>query len=138
MGASVRKVRAKDVAANTKRGGDLRLLLSPLTVGATSGFMGVGTLQPGERIIDHAHPYSEEFLYVIRGALEVVVDGQELTLRPGEALMVPRDARHRLACTGDVEAEVVFHNTPLAPRPELGHVDFEPTLAGAADPVVGG
>jgi putative monooxygenase len=28
---------------------------------------------------------------------------------------------------GDVEARMVFHLGPLAPRPELGHVDTEHT-----------
>jgi putative monooxygenase len=49
--------------------------------------------------------------------------------------------RHRFRNVGDVEARMVFHLGPLAPRPELGHVDTEdasgaepagpPDLAGA-------
>ena len=54
-------------AADRRRGGELRVLLAPRTVGSTSGFMGVATLLPGERIAEHYHPYSEEFLYVVRG-----------------------------------------------------------------------
>src|SRR5918994_1547643 len=60
---------ADDVQANTRRGGDIRTLLSPATVGSTSGFMGVATLDPGEVMGEHYHPYSEEFVYVARGEL---------------------------------------------------------------------
>jgi putative monooxygenase len=33
--------------------------------------------------------------------------------------------RHRFRNVGNVEARMVFHLGPLAPRPELGHVDTE-------------
>ena len=35
--------------------------------GSTSGFMGVATIGPGDWIAEHYHPYSEEFIYVVRG-----------------------------------------------------------------------
>lgn len=118
-------VAAADVAADTRRGGELRVLLGPRTVGSTSGFMGVATLRPGERIAEHYHPYSEEFLYVAQGAITVDLDDAPVPLATGEALFVPINVRHRLRNTGTVDAEVVFHLGPLAPRPELGHVDTE-------------
>ncbi|GIM84538.1 cupin domain-containing protein [Salinispora arenicola] len=118
-------VAAADVAADTRRGAELRVLLGPRTVGSTSGFMGVATLRPGERIAEHYHPYSEEFLYVARGAITVDLNDVAVPLAAGEALFVPIDVRHRLRNTGAEDAEVVFHLGPLAPRPELGHVDTE-------------
>ena len=57
----------EEMAADTRRGGDVRTLLSPKTVGSTSGFMGVATIAPGDRIAEHCHPYSEEFIYCVRG-----------------------------------------------------------------------
>ena len=53
------------------------------------------------------------------------LDDEPVPLAAGEALFVPRHVRHRLRNTGDEPAEVVFHLGPLAPRPELGHVDTE-------------
>ncbi|MEV0428797.1 cupin domain-containing protein [Micromonospora sp. NPDC050495] len=122
---STARVSVHDVTADRRRGGELRVLLGPKTVGSTSGFMGVATLGPGERIAEHYHPYSEEFLYVARGAITVDLDDRPVPLAAGEALFVPRDVRHRLRNTGAEPAEVVFHLGPLAPRPELGHVDTE-------------
>jgi putative monooxygenase len=118
-------VRLTDISPNRRRGGDLRVLLSPRTCGATAGFGGALTLRPAEYVSEHYHPYSEEFLFVVRGELEMTLDGEPVALRRDDALMVPRNVRHRLVNTGDEDAFVVFHTSPLAPRPELGHVDTE-------------
>ncbi|GAA3501772.1 cupin domain-containing protein [Streptomyces prasinosporus] len=133
------RVAVDSVAANTRRGGDVRVTLSPRTVGCSSGFGGVLRLAPGEHVTEHLHPYSEEFLHVVRGRLEMSLDGAPVELGPGDSLLVPIGVRHRLVNTGTVPAEAVFHLSPLAPRPELGHVDTEEPLdAGAGNPDIGG
>jgi putative monooxygenase len=132
-----RKVAVRDVIANRHRGGEIRVLLSPKTVGAASGFLGVLSLDPGDHVNEHYHPYSEEFLYVVRGRLTVRVDGEPVDLGAGEALLIPIDAKHRVQNLGDERAEAVFHLCPLAPRPELGHVDTEPPRAAGPAPRVG-
>jgi quercetin dioxygenase-like cupin family protein len=114
-----------DVPANTRRGGDLRILLSPGTVGAASGFMGAATIAPGDRIGEHYHPYSEEFVFVIGGRLTAVLDGVPLEVGARHALLIPAKVRHRLINEGDEDAVLVFSLSPLAPRPELGHVETE-------------
>ncbi|MDV9186919.1 cupin domain-containing protein [Streptomyces sp. SR27] len=122
-----RIVNLSDTEPNRRRGGDLRAMLTPATVGSTSGFMGLAIVQPGERIGEHYHPYSEEFVYVVSGALEVDLDGDTYALQPDQGLLIPIDVRHRFRNVGDVEARMVFHLGPLAPRPSLGHVDTEIT-----------
>ncbi|MEU6242917.1 MULTISPECIES: cupin domain-containing protein [unclassified Streptomyces] len=126
-------VNLMDAEPNTRRGGDLRAMLTPATVGSTSGFMGVALIQPGDRIGEHYHPYSEEFVYVICGRLEVDLDGEAHPLLPEQGLLIPMNMRHRFRNVGDDEARLVFHLGPLAPRPQLGHVDTEETdVVGAA------
>ena len=136
------KVAARNVAPNRRRGGDIRVVLSPKTASSTSGFMGTLTLAPGEFVSEHYHPYSEEFLYLVRGQLSVRVEGtKEIKLSAGEGLMIPIGLRHRVRNSAQQEAHAVFHLSPLAPRPDLGHVDTEPLPeAGDADPApaVGG
>jgi putative monooxygenase len=110
-----------------RRGGEVRTLLSPRTVGSTSGFMGVATLGPGERIAEHYHPYSEEFLLVVSGTITAELDGVPHVLPARHGALIPVGVRHRLRNAGSDEAFVVFHLGPLAPRPELGHVDTEAT-----------
>jgi putative monooxygenase len=128
--SGVAKIAIVDVEPNRRRGGDLRALLTPKTVGATSGFMGVAMLEVGEFITEHYHPYSEEFIYLVRGKVVMRVDGEPVRLQAGESLLIPKDVRHRLENAGDEQAFLVFHLSPLAPRPELGHVDTETTSPG--------
>jgi len=132
-----------EVEPNTRRGGDLRAMLTPTTVGSTSGFMGVAIVQPGDRIAEHYHPYSEEFIYVVCGQLEVDLDGEPHPLQPEQGLLIPSHMRHRFRNVGKVEARMVFHLGPLAPSPPLGHVDTEdaegrPIPAEAAHAGAGG
>lgn len=127
-----KKMAAHDVPSNRRRGGDLRTLLSPATVKSTSGFMGVLTLKPGESVSEHYHPYSEEFLFLVSGHLTVRLDGEPVPVAGGEGLFIPQRVRHRLENDGDEPAFSVFHLGPLAPRPDLGHVDTEPAPAPAA------
>ncbi|MFE4452828.1 cupin domain-containing protein [Streptomyces sp. NPDC056796] len=122
-----RIVDLSETQPNRRRGGDLRALLTPTAVGATSGFMGLALVAPGDRIGEHYHPYSEEFVYVVQGLLEVDLDGEVHAMRPDQGLLIPPHVRHRFRNVGDVEARMVFHLGPLAPRPELGHVDTEVT-----------
>ncbi|TCP56796.1 putative monooxygenase [Tamaricihabitans halophyticus] len=122
-----------DAVPNHRRGGELRVTLSPKTVGSTSGFGGVLWLSPGEFVTEHYHPYSEEFLHVITGTMEMSLDGQPVRVGAGDALLVPIGVRHRLVNVGDQQAMVVFHLAPLAPRPDLGHVDTEQPIAATSE-----
>ncbi|ONI87900.1 cupin [Actinosynnema sp. ALI-1.44] len=114
-----------DCEPNRRRGAEIRVVLGPATVGSTSGFMGVATVRPGESIAEHYHPYSEEFLYVVAGRLTVDLDGEPVELGADEGVLIPINTRHRLRNSGTEVVRAVFHLGPLAPRPELGHVDTE-------------
>ena len=75
---------------------------------------------------------------MISGRITMLLDGEPVELTAREGLLVPIDVRHRLENTGDEPAELVYHLGPLAPRPDLGHVDTErlprPDLAPAGEP----
>jgi aromatase len=124
-GSRFRVVARRDIEPNRRRGAEIRVVLGPATVGATSGFMGVAEVAPGEAIAEHYHPYSEEFLYVVTGTLTVDLDGVPTAVRTDEGVLIPVNTRHRLRNTGTGVVRAVFHLSPLAPRPELGHVDTE-------------
>jgi quercetin dioxygenase-like cupin family protein len=115
-----------DVPANRRRGGDIRTLLSPATVGATSGFLGTLRLEPAEVVTEHWHPYSEEFLFCVEGEITLRLNGQERVVRANEGVLIPIGVRHRLVNNGTESAFLVFQLGPLAPAPHLGHVDTEP------------
>lgn len=121
-----RTVSRHDVPSNRRRGGDIRTVLSPATVGATAGFLGTLTLGPGEVVTEHWHPYSEEFLFCVSGVITLRLNGDPLPLRADEGVLIPIGVRHRLVNETGAIAFLVFSLSPLAPRPELGHVDTEP------------
>jgi putative monooxygenase len=98
-----------DRPPNRRRGGDIRTLLSPDTVGAAAGF----------------HPYSEEFLYCSAGSVTVRLNGEDIALHAEQAVHIPIGVRHRVLNDGGETAFFVFFLGPLAPRPDLGHVDTE-------------
>lgn len=123
---TARTISIHEVPPNRRRGGDVRTLLSPATVKATAGFMGTVLLEPGESVTEHYHPYSEEFLFLCEGEITVRLDGQDTVVRAGSGVFIPMHTRHRVHNHGAERAFGVFHLGPLAPRPELGHVDTEP------------
>ncbi|WP_067563093.1 cupin domain-containing protein [Nocardia acidivorans] len=137
--ANWKTVTAEQVEPNRRRGGDIRVVLSPKTVGSTCGFGGELTLAPDEVVTEHYHPYSEEFLHVVSGSLRLRLDGATFVdLRAGDWFLVPIGVRHRLVNVGTADARVVFHLSPLAPRPELGHVDTEDVDTSQPQLSVGG
>ncbi|SHN08376.1 cupin domain-containing protein [Actinacidiphila paucisporea] len=130
--SQVSRIRADEIEPYRKRGGQLRMVLHPGSVGSRSGYMGTAVLQPGEHVVEHFHPYSEEFLFVISGDLVLEVEGENWTLAAGEGIYVPIGKRHRLRNVGTTESLTVYHIGPLAPDPSLAHVDTE-VLGEAAE-----
>jgi putative monooxygenase len=125
MGQEPKIKSVDDVPADTRRGGDVRTLLSPKSVASTSGFMGVATIEPGDKISEHYHPYSEEFIYVVSGRITAQLDGVPHEINARQALYIPINVKHRLKNDANESAFIVFQLGPLAPSPELGHVDTE-------------
>ncbi|GGP51287.1 cupin domain-containing protein [Streptomyces abikoensis] len=128
-----------DVTPSSRQGGRTRALLTPKSAGATSGFLGTTDLEPGEWVSEHYHPYSDKYLYVVTGSVVVTINGHEAALEEHQAVLITRGQRNRIENRGEVPARFVFQISPLAPRPELGHVDTEPVPnPGEAPPKVGG
>ena len=95
------QVRAMDdVAPDTRRGGDVRTLLSPKSVGCTTGFMGCATIPAGDWIAEHYHPFSEEFVFVVSGNLVAELDGETTEVPAQSGLFVPINCKHRLRNDG--------------------------------------
>jgi putative monooxygenase len=132
-------VRRDDALLSTRQGGEIRILLSPITAKATAGFLGTLDLAPGDHVSGHYHPYSDEFVYVVRGTLAIDTGEQKLNVAENEAVMLPRNTPHRYTNDGEEPVFAVFAIGPLAPSPELGHVETEPVpQPDGPPPTVGG
>lgn len=54
------------------------------------------SLQPGAVVPPHAHEHHDEIFDVIEGEGLFILDGQEITLKPGMTICVPAQTRHSL------------------------------------------
>ncbi len=118
-------VSEQEIPTKRDRGGVMQVLLSPRTVNTTSGFMGTLTLEPNETYGKHYHPYSDEYLYIISGQVSITDDHLTRAVEAGSAAFIPKNVPHSLHNTGAEKSCMIFFSTPLAPRPELGHVLLE-------------
>lgn len=112
-----------DVPVVHARGGQMRVLATPATVGATQLIMGHVLLQRGEEIKEHLHDYGEESVFVIRGQGTVFIEDVPYPLHEQCVFLVKKGLRHRVVNEGPDDLELVFATAPLAPRPEIGHRD---------------
>lgn len=110
----------------TKRGDEVRVLISPKTVGATQLIMGVAKLKTGETVAPHLHDYSEECFFVLKGQGTLHLEsGECIDFSPGDAVIVPKGVVHWVENSGDHLMEIVFASAPLAPRSTNGHRDLQ-------------
>ena len=86
-------------------------------------FMDIGGRGP----VEHVHTRQEERFEVMAGTMGVSLHGQERTLLPGEAVVIPPGAPHRWWNAGDEELQV---RTEL--RPALIAERFYETIYGLA------
>jgi putative monooxygenase len=116
----------KDVPTIEDRGGEIHVLISPTSVGATKMIMGTATVPVGGKVLKHLHPHSEECFYVLRGRGEIVFEGiGAVPFEAGQAVLTPQGKAHSIYNVGDEEILVVFASGPLAPSPKEGHIILE-------------
>jgi quercetin dioxygenase-like cupin family protein len=60
----------------------------------------------------HLHPSQDERFEVLKGTLQVRVDGEERPLSTGEVIEIPRRAVHQMWNAGDAPARVAWRTTP--------------------------
>jgi putative monooxygenase len=111
-----------------RQGGEFRFAITPATTATTGGLLGDLTLQAGEQLIEHYHPFTDEYLYIVEGELTAHIEGQKVVVPAGNCLFIQRGAHHSFANEGAAAARAVVALAPLAPRPELGHVDCAPPV----------
>ena len=72
---------------------DVTDLWSPRVIGRVNDqYVKVAKLQ-GE-FVWHAHEDEDELFFVVRGTMRIQLEDGEVTLRPGEFVVVPRGVRH--------------------------------------------
>ena len=70
------------------------------------------TLPPGTFVPPHIHPDQDEFLYILEGRFEFILDGNELTGEPGDLVKLPRGIPHGIFNNSGYTIKTLFCVTP--------------------------
>jgi mannose-6-phosphate isomerase-like protein (cupin superfamily) len=73
--------------------------------GATQHSLAHIVIPPGKASLLHYHKICEETYYLLKGQARMVLDGQEFSASPGEAILVLPQQRHQIFNAGDSDLE---------------------------------
>ncbi len=70
------------------------------------------TLPPGTFVPPHIHPTQDEFIYLLEGRLDVLLDGRDYVATAGDLIRLPMQIPHGLFNKSDQTTKCVFWVTP--------------------------
>lgn len=99
------EVRSREEAEpfTTVDGSEIRVLLDARLGGARRQSLAEATLAPGQATDRHHHARTEEIYVVLTGSGEMEVEGERRCVVPGDAILIPAGARHRIRSDGATE-----------------------------------
>ncbi len=101
-------IRKSDVAVESTDWGSLQWLVSDANNASEHMTFGRVTLKPGQANPPHHHPNGEEILFVVSGELEhTLPQGEAVTLRAGDCIVLPAGGIHWARNLGETEAVVI-------------------------------
>lgn len=85
----------------TADGSTIRVLVDAEAGGARNQSLAEATLAPGQATERHYHAETEELYVVLAGSGEMEVDGERREVGPGDAVLLPPGAWHRIRTAED-------------------------------------
>jgi mannose-6-phosphate isomerase-like protein (cupin superfamily) len=85
---------------HTPHGSEIRPLIDRTTSPISQCSLAEETLPPGCAVTPHHHEVLEEVYYILSGQGVMKIDNEERAVGAGDAIYIPRQARHTLANTG--------------------------------------
>ncbi|MGB5863564.1 MAG: cupin domain-containing protein [Sulfitobacter sp.] len=70
------------------------------------------TLPPGTFVPPHIHPEQDEFLYILEGRFDLILDGHDMIAEPGDLVKLPRGIPHGIFNKTDQSVKTLFWVTP--------------------------
>jgi len=70
------------------------------------------SLPPGTFVPPHIHPEQDEYLYILEGRFDFLLDGVEHIAEPGDLLSLPRGIPHGIFNKSDITIKTLFWVTP--------------------------
>ena len=117
----VRKL-AEQAPFTTKDGSTIRSILDRSNAPVAHQSLAEATLPEGALTDLHHHKASEEFYFILEGQGVMEVDGQERTVGPGDAILIPPGAWHRIRALTSIRflcccAPPYSHDDTFFPEP---------------------
>jgi quercetin dioxygenase-like cupin family protein len=70
------------------------------------------TLPPGAFVPPHIHPTQDEFIYMLSGRFDLLLDGKEAIAEPGDLIRLPQGIPHGLFNKSDADIKCLFWVSP--------------------------
>jgi mannose-6-phosphate isomerase-like protein (cupin superfamily) len=87
-------------AFETKDGSEIREIMAYRNSACQRTSLAEATVHPGKSTTPHRHPETEEIYYFLSGSGHMQVADEEADVRPGDAVLIPPGAAHKLTNTG--------------------------------------
>lgn len=84
----------------TKDGSEIRSILDTTNSTAARQSLAEATVPPGGKTETPSHRQSEEMYYILRGRGVMTLEGERREVEPGDGILIPPGARHRIENLG--------------------------------------
>jgi mannose-6-phosphate isomerase-like protein (cupin superfamily) len=81
----------------TKDGSTIRSILDRTNAPVEQQSLAEATVPAGGATQRHYHQVSEEFYFILEGTGRMEIDGEEQTVGPGDAILIPAGAWHQIS-----------------------------------------
>src|SRR5438105_4102161 len=89
---------------------------------------------PGKQVPWHAHEDTEQVMFILEGEVEMTIEDETATLKPGDVVVVNRGLHHKLYSAGGVTFMEALAPVPLDHVPDKA-LDLVLGPAGGSRPV---
>jgi uncharacterized RmlC-like cupin family protein len=93
---------------------------TPLSL-TESSFSWHALLPPGTFVPPHVHPTQDEFIYMLEGKFDLLLDGQAATAKAGDLIRLPRCIPHGLFNKSEANITCIFWVSPTRKLWDLFH-----------------
>jgi quercetin dioxygenase-like cupin family protein len=83
-----------------------------------SSFAWHATFPPGTFVPPHIHPTQDEFIYILEGRFDLLLDGREQVATGGDFIRLPMNVAHGIFNKSDQVVKCLFLFHPHASLPE--------------------